>query len=214
MSNKFKRYKSNFSFKKIGLLLGALLLTIGLGSGMNNAFAGEDAGSSLINWFGAKRTVSEQEISGAITVEKDKLMGELKIALQEAKQSAEDELAKFTEEQKQIRTSELQKFAANLKANIEIDLTKEKEAIIAELDAEHKQAIEDLENPAAPINPTPKPGVEPEPAPEPGAEVKPEPTPEPELETQPVLPSESDTEPKPEPASEPETAPITEPTSE
>lgn len=204
MSNKFKRYKSNFSFKKIGLLLGALLLTIGLGSGMNNAFAGEDAGSSLINWFGAKRTASEQEISGAITAEKDKLMGELKIALQEAKQSAEDELAKFTEEQKQIRTSELQEFAATLKANIEIDLTKEKEAIIAELDAEHKKAIEDLKNPAAPIKPIPKPGTE----------VKPEPTPEPEVETQPVLPTESDTEPKSEPASEPETAPITEPTSE
>jgi len=204
MLNKFKRYKNNISFKKIGLLLGALLLTIGLGSGMNNAFAGQDAGSSLINWFGAKRTASEQEISGAITVEKNRLMDELRISMLQVKKEAEEELVAFTEDQKQIRTSELQKHAATLKANMKIDLTKEKEAIIADLDAKQKQAIEDLEKPGAPIKPTPTPE----------AEVKPDPIPEPELGTQPVLPSESDKETKPEPASEPETATTTEPTSE
>jgi len=204
------------SVKKIGLLLGALLLTIGLGSGINNAFAGQDAGSSLMNWFGAKRTASEQEISGAITAEKNRLMDELRISMQQVKQSAEEELATFTKDEKQKRTIALQEYAAELKANMKIDLTKEKEAIIAELDAEHKQAIEALENPAAPTKPTPTPEAnpKPEPAPEPGAEVKPDPIPEPELGTKPVLPSESDTEPKPEPASEPETAPITEPISE
>jgi len=208
------------SFKKIGLLLGALLLTVGLGSGMNNAFAGQDAGSSLINWFGAKRTASEQEISGAITAEKDRLMSELKIAMQEVKKSAEEELAAFTKDEKQKRTIALQEYAATLKANMKIDLTKEKEAIIADLDAEQKQAIEDLEKPSAPIKPTPTPGAEVITAPEPGAEVKPDATPEPELAAPPVLPSESDTvtepepEPEPEPASEPEKAPTSEPTSE
>jgi len=206
------------SFKKIGLLLGALLLTIGLGSGMNNAFAGQDAGSSLINWFGAKRTASEQEISGAITAEKNRLMDELRISMRQVKQSAEEELVKFTSDEKQKRTKALQEYAAELKANMEIDLTKEKEAIIAELDAEHEQAIKDLNTPATPIKPTPSPKPEaemkPGPAPEPAEEVKPDPIPEPELGTQPVLPSESDTETKPEPATEPETAPITEPISE
>ncbi|WP_338655128.1 hypothetical protein V6B14_03280 [Sporosarcina psychrophila] len=204
------------SFKKIGLLLGALLLTIGLGSGMNNAFAGQDAGSSLINWFGAKRTASEQEISGAITAEKNRLMDELRISMQQVKQSAEEELVKFTSDEKQKRTKALQEYAAELKANMEIDLTEEKQAIIADLDAEHEQAIKDLEKPGAPIEPTPTPeaDVEPKPALEPGTEVIADPIPEPDLGTKPVLPSESDAEPKPEPASEPETAPITEPTSE
>lgn len=177
---------------------------------MNNAFAGQDAGSSLLNWFGAKRTASEQEISGAITAEKDRLMSELRISMQQVKKEAEEELATFTKDEKQKRTIALQEYAAELKANMEIDLTVEKQEIIAELDAEHEQAIKDLEKPAAPIEPTPTPeaDVKPKPAPEPAEEVKPDPIPEPELETQPVLPSE------PEPTTEPETAPIPEPISE
>ena len=210
MLNKFKKNKSNFSLKKIGLLLGALLLTIGLGSGMNNAFAGQDAGSSLINWFGAKRTASEQDISGAITAEKNRLMDELKISMQQVKLEAEEELAAFTEKEKQERTKALQEYAAELKANMEINLTEEKQAIIAELDAKLKQDIENLEKNTTPIETTPEanPGAEvkPETAPNPEAEVQPNPTPETENEPKP--------EPVPEPATQPETGPETTPKSE
>lgn len=73
MPNKVPKYKSSFSFKKIGIVLGALLLMLGLGSGVNMAFAGQDAGSSLLNWFAVKRTVAEQEIADAITAEKTDL---------------------------------------------------------------------------------------------------------------------------------------------
>ena len=170
--------------KKIGLLLGALLLTIGLGSGMNMAFAGQDAGSSLMNWFGAKKTTSEQEIAEAITGEKNRLMDGLRVALLEEKQRAEEELAAFTDNEKQIRTSALQEYAESLKANIKIDLTEEKEAIIADLDAEYNQAIEELNKPSTPI----------EPAPTPEEEVEKEPALEQEAEAEPDLKSEVEAE--------------------
>lgn len=153
----FKKYISKFSYKKIAILLGVLLLTIGLGNGMNMAFAGQDAGSSILNWFAAKKTVSEQEIAEAIDAEKNQLMEELKIALQEEKQRVEEELAAFTEDEKQKRTIALQEYAEYLKANMTTDLTEEKEAIIAELDAEYNQAIEELNNSATPIEATPQP---------------------------------------------------------
>ncbi|AMQ07731.1 hypothetical protein [Sporosarcina psychrophila] len=214
MLNKFKKYNSTFSFKKVGILLGALMLTIGLGNGMNMAFAGQGIDSLLATWFASEKDKAIEDIDRAIEEEIASLSKELKVAVEKEKQRAEEDLAAFTIKEKDLRTRALKEHAATLKAKIEIDLTKEKEAIIAELDAKQKQAIEDLENPAVPIKPTPKPEVKPVPAPEPGAEVKPEPTPEPELEIKPVLPSESETEPKSEPASEAETAPITEPTSE
>ncbi|MFD1929203.1 hypothetical protein ACFSFY_14265 [Sporosarcina siberiensis] len=181
------------SFKKIGLLLGSLLLMIGLGSGMDNAFAGQDAESSLINWFGAKRTASEHEIANVITAEKDRLMGELKIALQGEKQRAEEELAAFTENEKRIRTAALQEYAAALIENMETDLTEEKEAIIADLDAKHNQAIKDLEKKITPTKPIAVPE----------AEAKPDTTPVPEAGTQPVLPSEPDAETEPSVVPEP-----------
>jgi len=175
---------------------------------MNNAFAGQDAGSSLINWFGAKKTASEQEISGAITEEKNRLISELKIAMQEVKQDAEEELAKFTKDEKQKRTIALQEYAATLEAKMEIDLTEEKEAIIAELDAKQKQDIEDLENSTTPVEPTlePNPGVEVQPVPEP----KPDPAPETEEGTKPELVPEPEAAAKPDPS--PETTPESEST--
>ncbi len=205
---KLMKFKNEFNFKKTGFILGVLLLTIGLGSGMNMAFAGQDAGSLLANWFGAKKTASEQEIAKAITEEKDRLMGELKIALQDEKKRAEEELAAFTIEEIDRRTSALQEYAETLKANMKTDLTEEKELIIVDLDAKYNQAIEELNKPTTPIEsaPPPEPGVDPDlksdvetekdeitaskpgadegtsqnPVPEPEAEVKPEPESKPE----------------------------------
>lgn len=168
MLNKVPKYKSSFNFKKICIVLGALLLILGLGSGMNMVFAGQDAGSSLLNWFGVKRTAAEQEIAVAITEEKKRLMGELKTALEEEKQRVEEELAAFIIEEKDRRILALQEYAASLKANIATDLTEQKEAIIADLDAQYVQAIDELNKPSAPT-PTPiemvlpsEPGVDPD----------------------------------------------------
>lgn len=73
-------------------------------------------------------------------------MGELKVALEEEKQRVEEELATFIVGEKNRRTLALQEYAASLKANIATDLTEEKEAIIADLDAEYDQAIDKLNN--------------------------------------------------------------------
>jgi len=196
------------SFKKIGLLLGALLLTIGLGSGMNNAFAGQDAGSSLINWFGIQKTNSEQKISSAITAEKTRLMGELKVALQEEKQRAKEELASFTEKEKQKRTIALQEYADSLIANMTTDLTEEKETIIAELDAEHSENIKDLNQPSTSSGSAP-PAPEVEQIPE----VKPESTPQPNLDVEIGNDNDSATKPGAETEIQPDSVPESDPTS-
>ncbi|MBO0588888.1 hypothetical protein [Sporosarcina sp. E16_8] len=206
---KLKKYISKFSYKKIGLLLGALLLTISLGSGMNRAFAGQDVGSSLINWLGAKKTVSEQEISEAITSEKNRLMDELKIALQDEKNRAEEELAAFTEDEKLKRTSALREYAATLKENMKTDLTEEKEAIIADLDAQYNQTVQELNKPTS-IKP--KPGSEIKPGPASETEVKPDSTPESEAGIQSELTPKTDAETNPEPAPETEVATKPDPT--
>ncbi|WP_172371500.1 hypothetical protein [Sporosarcina jiandibaonis] len=204
MLNKFKKYNSNFSIKKIGILLGVLVLTIGLGSGMNNVFAGQDAGSSLINWFEAKKTASEQEISEAIAAVKNRLMDELRIAMQEEKKKAEDELAAFTQEEKKKRTKALEEYADTLKANLKIDNTKEKAGINASLDAIQKEAIEKMDKITAKGNPGPKPGGKVKSTPDSVPVVEPDSTPEPETLTQPK--SAPEPEPEPETTPEPESA--------
>jgi len=170
---------------------------------MNNAFAGQDAGSSLINWFGIQKTNSEQEISSAITAEKTRLMGTLKVALQEEKQIAKEELAAFTEKEKQKRTRALQEYADSLKASMKIDLTEEKEAIIVELDAEHNQKIKDLNQPST-SNGTAPPAPEVEQVPE----VKPESTPQPKPDVE--IGEDNDSAPKPEAETEKQADPIPE----
>lgn len=204
MLNKFRKYKSTFSFKKVGILLGALLLTIGLGNGMNMAFAGQGIDSLLATWFESEKDKAVEGIDKAIEEEIASLSKELRVAVEKEKKNAEEELAKFTEDQKQIRTSELQDFAATLKANIKIDLTKEKEAIIAKLDAKQKQDIEDLKKTSTPIEPIPEPS--------PGVIVQPDPTPETEEGTKPELAPEPEPEAtaKPDPDASPETTPESE----
>ena len=61
-------------FKKVSILLGALLVSICIGSGMNIAMADQDIETMLINWFNSKQSESNQEIDAAITTEKDQVM--------------------------------------------------------------------------------------------------------------------------------------------
>ncbi|KAA0955552.1 hypothetical protein FQ087_13155 [Sporosarcina sp. ANT_H38] len=236
MLNKLKNYK------KVTILLGAFLISIGLGSGMNMAFAGQSIESSFANWFGAKKTASEQEIAAAITAEKDRLMDDLKVALQEEMESAKKELEAFTIDEQNRRTLALQEYAANLKADMKTDLTEEKQAIIADLDAKYEKAVEELNKPSTPIElvPPQQPEVEgkPETTPEPGTELTPDlkpegekgedsalkpetgtnpeptPTPEPDAGTKPNPAPEPESATKPDPAPTPEVEPTPEPTPE
>ena len=131
-------------FKRILIVIGALFLSISIGSGVKSAFAGQDINSLLTNWFSAKKTESIQKIDVAITTEKDLLMVELKKGLQTEIQLAEEELAQFTQDEIDLRVDGLRSYADELLTNLSIDNSDEQAKIAATLNAIYEQALKQM----------------------------------------------------------------------
>lgn len=131
-------------FKRILIVVGALVLSISIGSGVKSAVAGQDINSLLTNWFTAKKTESIQKIDVAITTEKDLLMVELKKGLQTEIQLAEEELAQFTQDEIDLRVDGLRSYADELLTNLSIDNSDEQAKIAATLNAIYEQALKQM----------------------------------------------------------------------
>lgn len=144
MKDKLKSFQIKLTFKRILIVVGALFLSISIGSSMKSAFAGQDINSLLSNWFNTKKTESIQKIDEAITTEKDLLMIELKDGMQQEIQLAEEELTRFTQDEIESRINGLRDFADELLSNISIDNSNEQAEIIATLDSIYEQAIEQM----------------------------------------------------------------------
>lgn len=144
MSNKFKDFQIWLTFKRILIVIGALFLSISIGSGVKSAFAGQDINSLLTNWFNAKKTESINQIDQAITNEKDLLMVELKKGLQKEIQLAEKELAQFTQDEIDLRVDELRSYADELLLNMSIDNSDEQAAIASTLNVIYEEALKQM----------------------------------------------------------------------
>ncbi|QUW21229.1 hypothetical protein JSQ81_15645 [Sporosarcina sp. Marseille-Q4063] len=144
MKDKLTIFKIRLMLKRILIVVGALFLSISIGSGVKSAFAGQDINSVLTNWFNAKKTESINQIDKAITNEKELLMAELKKGLQTEIQLAEDELAQFTQDEIALRVDRLRSYADDLLRNMSIDNSDEQAKIAATLNAIYEQALEQM----------------------------------------------------------------------
>ncbi|TQR21676.1 hypothetical protein [Psychrobacillus vulpis] len=196
MINRLEKYKKKHLVKKITIVVGALFLSIGLGSGVKIALADQDIQSLMTSWFYNKKQESIEEIDTAIALEKAVLMGQLKDQLQVEKQNAEANLEQFTQNEKANKIEALRDYADQLKLEMKIDNSEQEAAILANLDAIIEQAKAQMDGQAAQLQLVPVPLVpvqEPEKVPTPGSEEKPE-APETENEAKPE--PESSTEEK------------------
>lgn len=229
MVSRVERDKKKRKTKKVILFIGAVILTVSIGSGVKTAFADADVSTMLINWFNNKQSESIQEIDAAITTEKNLLMEDLRVELKKEMQRAEEELAKFTEAEKRERVKSLQEHAKYLIKNMNIDNKEQEKNISTKLDSIIKQAIDQMNNATATI---PEKVVVPEPEspaknesvevpvtkPEPISEQVPSPvtsTPEPTPITDPIIEpvTESEIEEETEVVDEPTTESTPDPTS-
>ncbi|SES30919.1 hypothetical protein [Psychrobacillus sp. OK032] len=214
MLSRIEKYKTKHPFKKVLIIIGALFLSVSVGSGVKTALADVDVQHLMANWFSKKQDESLKNIDEAIGEERDVLMGQLKDQLNAEMQLAEKQLAEFTAAQKQTRIAALQEYANNLKAGMKVDNREQQAAIMANLDAIITQAKVQMEGQAAELKliPIPTPEMPPTQAP-----VVPTPTPNPVLTPSPgsegnVEQAPPVTEPNPETAPEPNQS--TEPTTE
>ncbi|WP_172371541.1 hypothetical protein [Sporosarcina jiandibaonis] len=144
MRDKLKIFQIRLAFKRILIVVGALFLSISIGSGVKSAFAGQDINSLLTNWFNSKKTESINQIDKAITNEKELLMVELKKGLQAEIQHAEDELAQFTQDEIELRVEGLRSYADELLMNMSFDNSDEQAEISATLNAIYEQALKQM----------------------------------------------------------------------
>ncbi|MGE6488093.1 hypothetical protein [Paenisporosarcina sp. NPDC076898] len=145
MLSRLEKYKKIQTRKKIVILVAAVVLSLGVGSGVKTSFADADASTLLINWFKNKESESIKEIDKAITDEKTMLLTQLKAELKNEMASAESELDEFTEQQKSNRIASLRKYANNLIVNLKIDNTEQKGKITSEINSIMNEAIAQME---------------------------------------------------------------------
>lgn len=136
----------NVDFKKVSLLFATLILTFALGSGMNQAFAGQGIQSLLTSWFDSKKEASIQQIDLEITSEKERLMAELKEVVSADIKRADAELAQFTEDEINSHVSQLQSYANELMKSLHFDNSEERAKIKANLDAAFAEAKSLIDN--------------------------------------------------------------------
>lgn len=160
MTSRLERHKKKRKTKKVGILIGALILTISIGSGVKTTFADADVSTMLINWFNNKQSESIQEIDAAITAEKEILLAQLRTELKIEMEAAEQELEEFTENQKATRIASLREHAENLIANLDIDNSEQQAAITSNFNSIIEQAIAEMNGvaiPTPPVKDKPKP---------------------------------------------------------
>lgn len=130
--------------KKLMILTAVLILLIGLGSEMKTAFAGQDIGSMVKNWFLNENAQMVTEVEQAIAAETDALLEQLRLAIEEEKNKAQLELQQFKQEEIARRIDSLQNYAADLIGTIGIDNSAEMATISAHLDEIFAQAISQM----------------------------------------------------------------------
>lgn len=184
MLSKIEKYKTMHPLKKLLIILGAIFLSVSLGSGVKTALADVDVQLLMANWFSKKQDESIKEIDYAIATERDALMGQLKEQLKAEMQLAEEQLAEFTATQKQTRIVALQEYANNIKAGMTIDNSEQEAAIMKNIDIILENAKAQLDGQVAQLKLIPVPI--PEAAPIPAPVVVPEPTPIPETPPAPI----------------------------
>lgn len=127
------------------MLVAAVVLTLGIGSGVKTTFADADVSTLLINWFKNKESESVKEIDTAITAEKTILLAQLKEELKIEMASAEKELDAFTEKQKSDRIASLRQYANELIDNLNIDTTEQQDKITAQINSIMNEAIAQMD---------------------------------------------------------------------
>ncbi|MGN7385460.1 hypothetical protein [Sporosarcina sp. SAFN-015] len=177
MDTRITRYRNKklYYMKKVKFLIGAVLLTGVLGSGVSIAFAKQDVHSLLTNWFTSKRGTAVEEIKDAIENERDIQIGRIQEQLQIEIQQASQYIDSFTIAEKEMRTSNLRNYADELINNMVIDKSAGESSIQKELDSIYQEAIREMEKAMQGSIPGNSPGVEapqPTPVPEPTTEVE------------------------------------------
>ncbi|MCZ8537284.1 hypothetical protein M9R32_08840 [Paenisporosarcina quisquiliarum] len=145
MLSRLEKYKKIQKRKKIFVVLAALVLSLGISSGMKTTFADADVSTLLLNWFKNKESESIKEIDAAITDEKTILIAQLKVELKNEMDSAKKELDAFTENQKSARIASLRQYANELIENLNIDTTEQQEKITAQINAIMNEAIAQMD---------------------------------------------------------------------
>ncbi|SFQ55738.1 hypothetical protein SAMN05421670_2685 [Psychrobacillus psychrotolerans] len=206
MLSRTEKYKKIRRIKKMLIISGILVLSIGLGTGMKTALADVDVQQVMANWFSKKQDKSIKEIDQAIGAEREVLMGQLKGQLNTEMQLAEKQLAEFTATQKQTRITALQEYANNIKAGMKIDSSEQQAAVMQNIDIILANAKAQLDGQAAQLKlvTVPMPATAPVPASAPDLVVVPETTPAPAVETSPTTKPETEVIPETEKAPEKE----------
>lgn len=205
MLSRIDKYKKKRKFKGITITIGILVI-LGFSGGMKTALADLDIQGLLTNWFNNKKVESVQEIEGAVSLERDRLMQNLEVELQREIQAAENQLNSFTATQKQTRIAALQEYANNIKAGMTIDSSEQQAAVMKNIDIILENAKAQLDGQAAQLKlvTVPMPATAPVPASAPDLVVVPETTPAPAVETSPTPKPETEVIPKTEKAPEKE----------
>ena len=185
MQSRIDKYKKKRQFKRATIIIGIFII-LGLSGGVRTALADQDIQGLLTNWFNNKKVESVQEIEGAVSSERDRLMQNLEVELQREIQAAENQLNSFTATQKQTRIAALQEYANNIKAEMTIDSSEQEAAVMKNIDIILENAKAQLDGQAAQLKlvSVPMPATAPVPATTPV--VAPETTPVPEVESSPT----------------------------
>lgn len=205
MLSRIDKYKKKRKFKRTTITIGILVI-LGFSGGMKTALADLDIQGLLTNWFNNKKVESVQEIEGAVSLERDRLMQNLEVELQREIQAAENQLNSFTATQKQTRITALQEYANNIKAGMTIDSSEQQAAVMKNIDIILENAKAQLDGQAAQLKlvSLPMPAAAPVPASAPNLVVVPETTPAPAVETSPTPKPETEVIPETEKAPEKE----------
>ena len=148
--------------KKYVFVSTALMLFFLLGNGIQSVLAETDIGAMMKNWFSKEQSKHLHEVQEAISSEKEILLAQLQLSIDEEKMKAQQELEQFKQQEIANRIGSLRDYAANLAEGIASDTSAEKAAIIAELDAIFAQAAAQMDGAAPPSLSPPSVGEKPE----------------------------------------------------
>lgn len=138
------KMRKQLTLKRLLIVLGALFLSISIGSGVKSAFAGQGIQSLLTSWFEDQKTESINQIDKAITEEKDLLMVELKKELQAEMKQVDEALTQYTNKEIEQRINGLRKYADELLTNMQTDHKGDNKEVSASLDAIYELAIKQM----------------------------------------------------------------------
>ncbi|MDW0108703.1 hypothetical protein [Sporosarcina aquimarina] len=133
-------WKKGGVFRKAMIILFLCLIGLTAGGGLNKAFADQDIQSRLTDWFDNRKNESISEMDRAITLEKNRLMDQLRIELQLEMKRAQVQLAQHTANVTAEQISELQKYAAELSAGINVSTDAEKKEVSANISTALEEA--------------------------------------------------------------------------